>query len=206
MTEKIGYARVSTVDQDPDHQIQVLKSAGCQRIFTDYASGGRLSRPNLDLALATLRPNDTLVVWKFDRLGRSLKHLIDIVASLGERSIQLQSLTEQIDTNTAGGRMIFSVLGALAEFERALISERTKLAAAHRKEKNQRWGRPSPFHDPGKVAMAKTLLANQDLPRAEVARQLGVTPLVLYRWFPGGKPENFGKGRNGPGTDMVRKQ
>lgn len=198
MPKKIGYARVSTLDQDAKHQTEILKEAGCDRIFVDYASGSLVSRPELDRALGALQEDDTLMVWRFDRLGRSLQHLIDIVTSLDKRKIQLRSLTENIDTHTATGRMIFSIMGALAEFERRLISERTKLAALRRKAKDQHWGRPSQFHDPVRVQVAKTLLNNPELTRTEVARQLGISTVALYRWFPKGKAENFGKGERQP--------
>ena len=198
MPKQIGYARVSTLDQDPEHQTEILKQAGCDRIFVDYACGSRVSRPELGRVLEVLETGDTLMVWRFDRLGRSLQHLIDIVTLLDKRKIQLRSLTENIDTHTATGRMVFSIMGALAEFERRMISERTKLAAQRRKEKGQYWGRPSQFHDPVRVQMAKTLLNNPELTRAEVARQLGISVVGLYRWFPQGKAENFGKGERKP--------
>ena len=196
---KIGYARVSTFDQDPDHQIAVLREAGCVRIYTEYASGSRRARVELERALAELKAGDTLVVWKFDRLGRSLQHLIEIVTVLGRREVELWSVTEQIDTHTAMGRMIFSIMGAMAQFERDLISERTKLAAMRRKEKNQNWGRPSVFHDPANVAIAKALLGNPDMSRADVARHFKMKPASIYKWFPGGEPEAFGTGRYGAG-------
>ena len=196
---KIGYARVSTFDQDPDHQIAVLREAGCVRIYTEYASGSRRARVELERALAELKAGDTLVVWKFDRLGRSLQHLIEIVTVLGRREVELWSVTEQIDTHTAMGRMIFSIMGAMAQFERDLISERTKLAAMRRKEKNQNWGRPSVFHDPANVAIAKALLGNPDVTRADVARHFKMKPASIYKWFPGGEAEAFGTGRYGAG-------
>jgi len=173
---RIGYARVSTLDQDPDHQIEVLRKAGCRRIYTDHGAGSRRARVELERALEDLKRGDTLVVWKFDRLGRSLQHLIETVTLLGKRGIQLWSVTEQIDTSKAAGRMIFGVLGALAEFERDLISERTKLAAMRRKQKNEHWGRPSVFHDPKNVAIAKSLLADPNVSRADVARHFNMKP------------------------------
>ena len=195
-SKRIGYARVSTLDQDPEHQIQALKSAGCTRIFTDKISGTTIRRPGLNEALRFLRAGDTLVVWKFDRLGRSLQHLIAVINDLRERGVELQSVTQQIDTNTSMGQMVFSIMAALGQFERDLISERTKLAAIRRKDKNQHWGRPSQFHDPKQVKRAQRLLRS-DLPRAEVARRLGISLVALYRWFPKGKAENFGKGPRG---------
>lgn len=201
---RVGYARVSTLDQDPQHQITVLKAAGCCRIFTDNISGAAKRRPALDDALRFLNTGDTLVVWSFDRLGRSLQHLIEIVNNLAERGVGLESLTQRIDTNTPLGKMVFSIMGSLAEFERNLISERTKLAAARRREKKQKWGRPSSFHDPERVKLAQRLLRS-DLPKTEVARRLGMSPVALYRWFPKGDPDRFGEGPRGAGLpDSLR--
>ena len=190
---RIGYARVSTLDQDPAHQIKALKDAGCARCFTDQVSGRRWARPELIKALNHVQAGDTLVVWKLDRLGRSLQHLIRVINDLDGRGVHVHCLTQEIHTETPMGRMLFHLMGAFAHFERDLISERTKLAAMRRKEKNQHWGRPSQFHDPKRVNMAQRLLRSE-LPRQEVARRLGITCPVLYKWFPGGKAENFGKG------------
>lgn len=159
-------------------------------------SGARRERPALNQALGVLEAGDTLVVWRFDRLGRSLQHLLDLLGSLGERQIQLQSLTEQLDTGTSMGKLFFAFIAALAEFERALISERTLLAASQRKEKAIAWGRPSIFHNREVVETTMTLLANPDMSRARIARHLGISTNTLYRWFPLGKAENFGMGTN----------
>src|ERR671929_2209816 len=121
----IGYARVSTLDQNLDLQIDALRSAGCEDIFTDHISGTKARRPGLEQALSHLRPGDTLVVWRLDRLGRSLRHLIDTVTDLQEKGIGFKSLTESIDTTTSGGKLVFHIFGALAEFEREIIRERT---------------------------------------------------------------------------------
>jgi DNA invertase Pin-like site-specific DNA recombinase len=121
----IGYARVSTLEQDVALQIDELKNAGCDRIFRDKVSGTKTERPGLQEALDFLRKGDSLVVWRLDRLGRSLRHLIDTVSALEERGIGFRSLQEAIDTTTSGGRLIFHIFGALAEFERNLIRERT---------------------------------------------------------------------------------
>lgn len=127
MTRLIGYARVSTEDQRPELQLNALQAAGCspELIWFEQASGANQKRPELAKALAALEAGDTLVVWKLDRLGRSLSHLIEIVDDLGKRGVGFRSLTEEINTTTAGGRLIFNIMGALAEFERALIRERT---------------------------------------------------------------------------------
>ena len=140
MTTIVGYARVSPFEQILDLQQDALHAAGCNRIFTDTASGGRSDRPGLEQALDYVREGDVLVVWRLDRLGRSLKYLIEIITTLNERDIGFKSLTEQIDTTTSGGKLIFHVFGALAEFERDLIRERTQagLAAARAR------GRPGP--------------------------------------------------------------
>src|SRR5262245_35282166 len=122
----VGYARVSTGDQDVALQLDALKKAGCKRVFQDRASGAKTERPGLTEALAYLREGDVLIVWKLDRLGRSLPHLIETVMGLEQRGIGLRSLTEQIDTTTPGGRLIFHVFGALGQFERDLIRERTR--------------------------------------------------------------------------------
>ena len=193
--QRFGYARVSTVDQDPEHQIKALEAAGCDAIYADHVSGARRHRPQLEKVLEHLQANDTLVVWKLDRLGRSLQHLIGIVTLLDDRKIQLRSLTQGINTRTPSGRLLFRIMATLAEFERELTSERTKLAVLRRKEKNERWGRPSIFHNPATVRVAKTLLKNPNLTKAEIAQQLGIKVACLYKWFPGGDPNRFGEGR-----------
>lgn len=138
----IGYARVSTDEQNPALQFDALTRAGCQRIFTESASGAAVYRPALEEALNALQPGDTLVTWKLDRLGRSLSHLIAIVTLLECRGIAFRSLSESIDTDTASGRLLFHVMGALAEFERALISERTKAGMAAARARGRNIGRP----------------------------------------------------------------
>jgi len=145
----VGYARVSTDEQSLDLQIDALRRAGCERIFSDRGFSGSLrSRPALDEALSSLLPGDTLVIWKLDRLGRSLTHLLSVVADLEERSIAFRSLSDAIDTSTAGGRLQFHMLGALAEFERSLISERTKAGMAAARARGVLVGRPSKLSEP----------------------------------------------------------
>ncbi|QRI65816.1 recombinase family protein [Shinella sp. PSBB067] len=140
---RIGYARVSTEDQKLDMQLQALRHAGCDRIFTDHGISGKvIERPGLDEALASLSPDDTLVVWRLDRLGRSLVHLVQLMNELGERAIHFHSLAENIDTGSSGGRLLFHMIAALAEFERSLISERTRAGMAAARERGQRLGRP----------------------------------------------------------------
>src|SRR5512146_3189384 len=138
----VGYARVSTADQTPALQRDALSAAGCGRLFTDTASGAKAERPGLDEALEFLRPGDTLVVWRLDRLGRSLRHLIETVSLLEQRGIGFRSLQESIDTTTSGGKLVFHVFGALAEFERDLIRERTSAGLLAARARGRKGGRP----------------------------------------------------------------
>jgi DNA invertase Pin-like site-specific DNA recombinase len=137
----IGYARVSTVDQDPALQLDALTAAGCERTYVDHASGTKADRPELAKAIDYARGGDVLVVWKLDRLGRSLQHLIAVTNDLRTRGVEFRSLTEGIDTTTAAGRMVFHFLGALAEFERDLIQERTMAGLAAARARGRRGGR-----------------------------------------------------------------
>src|SRR5512143_3300587 len=138
----IGYARVSTLQQTLALQQDPLTQAGCERIFTDTASGSLTARPGLTEALAFARPGDTLIVWRLDRLGRSLRHLIDTVSLLQERGIGFKSLQEQLDTTTSGGKLVFHVFGALAEVERDLIRERTQAGLLAARARGRLGGRP----------------------------------------------------------------
>ena len=192
----VGYARVSTVDQHPEYQIRALEARGCGRIFTDRCSSRSKTRPQLAAALDFLRANDTLAVWKFDRLARSLPHLIALAGELERRQCELVSLTEAIDTTSPGGRLAFAIFGAMAQFELDLNRERTKEAYKSARAAGRRWGRKSIFHDPATVQVAKALLRDNGVSGAEAARRLGVHPATLRRWFPGGDPDAF-KGRNG---------
>jgi len=140
---RIGYARVSTEDQKLDLQLQALRQGGCGKIFSDHGISGReFDRPGLDEVLRALEPGDTLVVWRLDRLGRSLMHLVQLMDDLGARGVHFHSLTENIDTGSSGGRLLFHMIAALAEFERTLISERTRAGMAAARERGQRLGRP----------------------------------------------------------------
>src|SRR5512144_1853036 len=138
----IGYARVSTSDQTLDLQKDALLKAGCDRIFTDTASGAKSERIGLDEAMSHLRERDTLVVWRLDRLGRSLKHLIETITALNNRKIGFKSITEAIDTTTSGGKLIFHIFGALAEFERDIIRERTQAGLIAARARGRKGGRP----------------------------------------------------------------
>ena len=138
---KVGYARVSTHEQNLDLQEDALKEAGCERIYRDRVSGAASDRPGLQNALDYVREGDTLVVWRTDRLGRSLKHLIETVTTLEERGVGFQSVQESIDTTTSGGRLVFHIFGALAEFERNLIQERTRAGLAAARARGRKGGR-----------------------------------------------------------------
>lgn len=139
----IGYARVSTLEQNLDGQLDALTQAGCSRIFTDHASGAKTVRPELDKAMDYLREGDTLVVWKLDRLGRSLPHLVEVIADLDKRGVEFRSLTESIDTTTPGGRLVFHMAAAFAQFERDLIRERTSAGLAAARAQGRLGGRPT---------------------------------------------------------------
>jgi DNA invertase Pin-like site-specific DNA recombinase len=178
----IGYARVSTREQNPALQHDALTAAGCTRVFTDVASGARADRPQLAAVLDYLRPGDVLVVWQLDRLGRNMRHLIDTVNALHERGVQFRSLRENIDTTTASGRLIFHVFAALAEFERDLLRERTAAgleAIATRRARGRRGGRPRKM-TPEKIAVARQMYASQQYTVDQIARTLGVTRGTVY--------------------------
>lgn len=183
---QIGYARVSTQEQDLALQLDALERAGCEKIFMEKASGAQRDRPELKAALDYLRQDDTLVVWKLDRLARSLRQLIDTVENLNTRQIGFRSLTESIDTTTSGGKLIFHIFGALAEFERAVIRERTNAGLASARARGKRGGRP-PALKPMDTIAAKALLRDPNITVEEAARQLRVAPSTLYRHIPGGR-------------------
>lgn len=178
----IGYARVSTQDQNLDLQVKALTKAGCKKVFDDKISGTRAERPGLATALAMLREGDTLVVWKLDRLGRSVKNLVDLVGELHGQGVQFKSLTDSIDTGTASGRFFFHVMASLAQMERELMVERTCAGLEAARLLGRKGGRKRQMTD-SKVASAKKLLANGVPPR-DVAKNLGVSVPTLYRWIP----------------------
>ena len=175
----IGYARVSSNDQNLDLQIDELTKAGCSKIFSDKMSGINKKRPGLDEAVSHLRKKDTFIIWKLDRLGRSLKGLIDFVGQLEKQGIHFKSLTDGIDTTTPAGRFFFHVMASLAQMERELLIERTKAGLDAAKK---RGGRKRSM-TPGKVEAAKKLL-DQGMPAKDVANNLGVSIPTLYRWCP----------------------
>ena len=174
----IGYARVSTTDQDLALQLDALQSAGVDRIFEDRASGAKADRPGLAEALAYLRDGDVLVIWKLDRLGRSMAHLIDTVTGLEKRGAGLRSLTEQIDTTTPGGKLMFHIFGALAQFERDLIRERTRAGLTAAAARGRKGGRRAVV-TPDKLKKAQ-LLMTQGLRVREAAERVGVGKTALY--------------------------
>ena len=178
----IGYARVSTQDQNLDLQVKALTKAGCKKVFDDKLSGTRAQRPGLASALATLREGDTLVVWKLDRLGRSVKNLVDLVGELNRQGAQFKSLTDSIDTGTASGRFFFHVMASLAQMERELMVERTCAGLEAARLLGRKGGRKRRMTD-SKVESAKKLLAN-GVPPKDVAKNLGVSVPTLYRWIP----------------------
>src|SRR5512144_1213051 len=178
----IGYARVSTSDQTPDLQKDALKKAGCDRIFTDTASGAKSTRLGLDQALTYVRPGDTLVVWRLDRLGRSLKHLIETITKLDNRKIGFKSITEAIDTTTSGGKLIFHIFGALAEFERDIIRERTQAGLNAARARGRKGGRPKAL-TPKTIEQAKTLYDDRKHSIDEICKTLRVSRATLYRYL-----------------------
>jgi DNA invertase Pin-like site-specific DNA recombinase len=184
----IGYARISTHDQNLELQQDALAKASCEKIFTDIASGGTADRNGLNEALAHLRSGDTLVVWRLDRLGRSLKHLIESVTGLHARGVGFRSLTEGIETETSGGRLVFHLFACLAEFEREVIRERTHAGLVAARSRGRRGGRPA-LMDEKKIATARRMHADSANTAADIARALGVSRATLYRSLkPQGRP------------------
>jgi len=178
----IGYARVSTQDQNLDLQTEALTKAGCKRIFNDKISGSRAERPGLTKALEMLREDDILIVWKLDRLGRSVKNLVDLVGELHKQGIQFKSLTDAIDTGTPSGRFFFHVMASLAEMERELTVERTRAGLEVARQLGRKGGRKRQMTD-SKIESAKKLLAS-GIPPRDVATNLGISVPTLYRWIP----------------------
>ncbi len=182
----VGYSRVSTQDQRPELQLDALKAAGCERVYTEKASGAQRDRPELRAALDFVREGDTLVVWKLDRLARSIRQLIETVEGLERRKVGLRSLTEAIDTTTSGGRLVFHVFAALAEFERSVIRERTAAGLEAARARGRKGGRP-PALGASDLAAARAMLRDPGITVEEVARRLKVGPATLYRHLPGGR-------------------
>ena len=179
----IGYARVSTQDQTLHLQKDALEKIGCTKIFSDTISGSATQRSGLAEALEFVREGDTLVVWKLDRLGRSLKHLIETITNLNNRNIGFQSITEQIDTTTSGGKLIFHIFGALAEFERDIIRERTNAGIQAARARGRIGGRPKAktLDTPKKVALAQSLYDDKNNTIDEICKTLNISRATLYR-------------------------
>ena len=182
----VGYARVSTRDQTLALQLDALHAAGCARVFEETASGAQRDRPQLAAALDYMRAGDTLVVWKLDRLARSTKQLIETVEELARRGIHFRCLTQDIDTTTAGGRLVFTIFSAIAEFEREMIRERTRAGLDAARARNRRGGRP-PGLKARDLKEARALLRDPEITVEQVAARLKVSPSTLYRHLPGGR-------------------
>ena len=182
---KIGYARVSTRDQNLDLQVDALKRAGCERIFQDVASGAKTARPALDEMLGLLRAGDVLVIWKLDRMGRSLAHLVELVGDLVKRKIGLLSLNDPIDTTSAQGRLVFNLFASLAEFERELIRERTQAGLSAARARGRVGGRPKglPSEAEATAMAAETLYRERRLSVSAIAQKLHVSKSTLYRYL-----------------------
>ncbi len=194
----IGYARVSTQEQNPELQLDALAKAGCEQVFQEKISGKDRDRPELETCLKVLRKGDTLVVWRLDRLGRSLKDLVEIVHALEERGIGFQSLTEKIDTTHAGGKLVFHVFAALAEFERNLIRERTLAGLAAARARGRKGGR-KPKLSASDVRKAAAMLHDPFMTKTEVARHFGVSRVTLNLALEReGHPQNPAAPKGGP--------
>lgn len=178
----IGYARVSTQDQNLELQLKALKKIGCKKNYQDQISGAKNNRPGLQLALEVLRKGDTLVVWKLDRLGRSVKGLVDLVNELHQNGTHFKSITDNVDTSTPSGRFFFHIMASLAQMERELVAERTRAGLAAARVQGRIGGRKRKMTK-SKIESAKKLLASGTLPK-DVARNLGVSIPTLYRWIP----------------------
>jgi DNA invertase Pin-like site-specific DNA recombinase len=184
-TMLIGYARVSTSEQTLNLQKDALEKIGCVKIFSDVVSGAKAEREGLHEALEYVRAGDTLVVWRLDRLGRSLKHLIEAITKLNNRKIGFKSITENIDTTTSGGKLVFHIFGALAEFERDIIRERTNAGLSAARSRGRLGGRPKAktLDSPKKVALAQSLYDNKNNTIEEICKTLHISRATLYRYI-----------------------
>ena len=180
---RIGYVRVSSEEQNLDLQLEAMRQAGCDKVYEDKASGVTQDRPGLQLALEVLREGDTLVVWKLDRLGRTVKQLVNFVTWFEENGIHLRSLTDSIDTSTPSGRFFFHIMASLSQMERELLLERTRAGLSAARARGRLGGRKPKMTDQ-KLLSAKKLLAAGTTPK-EVASHLGISVPTLYRWIPG---------------------
>jgi DNA invertase Pin-like site-specific DNA recombinase len=182
---RIGYARVSTKEQSLFMQVDALKKAGCDQIHEEIASGAKTQRPVLEEIMRNLREDDILVIWKLDRLGRSLAHLIHLTTRLMERKVGLVSLNDPIDTSTAQGRMVFGIFASLAEFERELIRERTHSGLMAARARGRKGGRPKGMTQASveKATIAEALYKNGSIPVKKIAQQLGISKTTLYSYL-----------------------
>lgn len=178
---KIGYARISTDDQSLDLQTDALRKEGCEKVFHDVASGAREDRQGLLEAFTYLREGDTLIVWKLDRLGRSLKHLIEICNDLHDKKINFKSMRENIDTSTSVGKLFFHIIAALAEFEREIIRDRTRAGLEAARTRGRTGGRRRKM-DPAKITMARALLSEGKHQVREICEKLDISKTTLYRY------------------------
>lgn len=181
-----GYARVSTEGQDAALQQDALVKAGCDRIFTDVASGAKAHRPELDHMLDLLREGDTVIVWKLDRLGRSLQNLVELINDFNDRGVQFRSLTEAIDTDTPGGTLIFNIFGSLAQFERDLIRERTRAGLEAARARGRTGGRPQSLNE-RQIEEARRLYESGSVTVNQIAAMMGVGRSTIYRYLNHGK-------------------
>jgi DNA invertase Pin-like site-specific DNA recombinase len=184
----IGYARVSTNDQTLHMQRDALEKAGCEQIYTDQVSGTKTERKGLSEALSHLRAGDILVVWRLDRLGRSLRHLIDTITELHDRGVGFKSLQENIDTTTSGGKLVFHIFGALAEFEREIIRERTQAGLASARSRGRIGGRPKTL-TAKEIQILRNMAADKSLTVADICQTLGIGRTTFYRYVNAGEKE-----------------
>jgi len=179
--DRIGYARVSTADQDPQLQLDALSAADCLKVYTDTATGTKADRPQWNACLGDLRRGDTLLIWKIDRLGRNLRDLIDIVTTLQTRDVGVRSLTNGIvDTTTAHGNFVFGMFALMAEYEAALITERTQAGLLAARARGRTGGR-KPTMTPSLINKAQRMYNARQFTMAEIAQSCGVTPMTIYR-------------------------
>ncbi len=188
----VGYVRVSTREQNPEMQEDALKAAGCGRVFSERISTRKEKRPELEAAMDYCREGDVLVVWRLDRLGRSIRELIELVGKLQERGVGFRSLQENIDTTTAGGKLVFHIFASLAEFERDLIRERTMAGLEAARARGRSGGRPKAL-DEKKLQLASRLMRSREMTIPEVCQAVGVGRTTLYRYLkPDGTPRDDG--------------
>lgn len=178
---KVGYARVSTVDQNLDLQEDALRQAGCERLFTDKASGSHKDRPGLKEVLSFMREGDTLVVWRLDRLARSIKDLIHMMTDFQDKKIHLQSVQEGIDTSSLNGKLVFHIFASIAEFERELIRERTKAGLAAARARGRLGGRPQKLKAED-IQKLQALMANPTIAIKDLQKMFGIGKTALYRY------------------------